>query len=70
SKHVENAAVNYKCSTVVAASTRFNIEPQQVQRFAEAFKQTQSIMEEGLYLQDNNYTLVKADKNSIYSNCE
>ncbi|KAK1170281.1 profilin-4 [Acipenser oxyrinchus oxyrinchus] len=67
-KHVENAAViNYKCSTVVAASTRFNIQPQQVQKFAEAFKQTKSIREEGLYFQDNNYTCVRADKNSIYS---
>ncbi|XP_006642986.1 profilin-4 [Lepisosteus oculatus] len=69
-KHVESAAViSLKGAAVLATSARFNIQPQQAHMFAEAFKRTAVIREEGFYFQDKNYSCVRADKNSIYSKC-
>ncbi|KAM6980190.1 profilin-4 [Aplochiton taeniatus] len=69
-KHVE-AAVLFaaKNGTIIAASSRFQVSPQQAQMLIESFKHLAATRENGIDFQEKNYTCVRADRNSIYCKC-
>ncbi|XP_031435994.1 profilin-4 [Clupea harengus] len=69
-RHVEHAAILLPKKTIpVAASTHFKLSSQQVQMFADAFKQLTYTRENGFYFQERLFSCVRSDKNSIYSKC-
>ncbi|BFZ09937.1 hypothetical protein BsWGS_12976 [Bradybaena similaris] len=69
--HVQQCAIiRREDGNIRASSVGFNVYPDQVKIFVDAFKNPRQTREEGIYYDDKNYKCVRADSNSVYAKCE
>ncbi|CAG5133847.1 unnamed protein product [Candidula unifasciata] len=69
--HVHQCAIiRREDGSIRASSLGFNVYPDQVKVFLDAFRNPRQTREEGIYYDDKNYKCVRADADSIYAKCD